>query len=55
MVRSAGGIRGRRGGQLGGLLLGVVVVAVLGLDLGSFFGLGIFSSLVVFHVVLMLV
>ena len=45
-VRSEEGIRGRRGGQSGGLVLelvlGVVVVVVgLGLGLGSFLGLGI--------------
>lgn len=49
-MRSAGGMRGRRGGQLGGLVLEVFVAAVmvvlLVFVLGSFLGLGIFSALV---------
>ena len=49
-MRSAGGMRGRRGGQSGGLVLEVFVVAVmvvlLVFVLGSFLGLGIFSALV---------
>lgn len=45
MVRSEGGMRGRRGGQFGGLraflLLLLVSVVVVVLGLGSFLDLGI--------------
>lgn len=51
-VRSEEGTRGRRGGQLGVLVLFLVVVVVgvellvLGLGLGSFLDLGIFVSFI---------
>lgn len=48
-ARSEEGTRGRRGGQLGVLVLFFVVVVgllVLGLGLGSFLGLGIFVSFI---------
>ena len=56
-MRSAGGMRGRRGGQLGGLVLEVFVAAVmvvlLVFVLGSFLGLGIFSALVMLWLVVL--
>ena len=49
-VRSEEGTRGRRGGQLGVLVLFLMVVVVglvvLGLGLGSFLDLGIFVSFI---------